>query len=94
MRCRLAGLLALLMSTSAGAQWLNHPDPTIPCLEDGKPNLSAAAPRTSDGKPDLSGVWQVEPSPPEEIQRVFAGNSTGTAPLDTVFREAFRFQPR
>ena len=44
MRCRLAGLLALLMSTSAGAQWLNHPDPTIPRLEDGKPNLSAAAP--------------------------------------------------
>jgi hypothetical protein len=91
MRCRLAGLLALLMSTSAGAQWLNHPDPTIPRLEDGKPNLSAAAPRTSDGKPDLSGVWQVEPSTPEEIQRVFAGNSTGTAPLDpTVPRVKYR----
>jgi hypothetical protein len=82
MRCLLVWLFALVMSTSAGAQWLHHPDPTIPRLKDGKPDLSAPVPRTSDDRPDLSGVWQVEPSPPEEIQRVFGENSAGTAVLD------------
>jgi hypothetical protein len=39
------------------AQWLNYPTPGIPCLLDGKPNLSEPTPKTSDGKPDLSGIW-------------------------------------
>ena len=38
------------------AQWLNYPDPGIPRLADGTPNLSATVPRVN-GKPDLSGVW-------------------------------------
>src|SRR5579863_2395293 len=42
------------------AQWLNYPTPGIPRLPNGKPNLTAAAPRTSDGKPDLSGIWAWE----------------------------------
>ena len=29
-------------------------------MRNGKPNLTAPAPRASDGKPDLSGVWQTE----------------------------------
>src|SRR5215471_11107904 len=48
---------ALAMPLSA--QWQNYPTPGIPRLPDGKPNLSAPAPRTSYGKPDLSGVWAV-----------------------------------
>ena len=56
--------VAILLAASAPgfAQWLNYPTPGIPRLPDGKPNLSAPAPRTA-GHPDLSGVWQLEPAP-------------------------------
>jgi hypothetical protein len=56
---------------SASAQWLNYPEPGTPLTRDGKPNLSAKAPRDRDGKPDLSGVWQIEPPPTGEIERIF-----------------------
>src|SRR5438094_930781 len=45
--------------TYAQAQWLNYPDARIPRTKDGKPNLSAPAPRLN-GKPDVSGLWQAE----------------------------------
>lgn len=51
------GVLAALSGT-ARAQWLNHPTPGIARLANGKPNLSAPAPRAANGKPDLSGQWQ------------------------------------
>ena len=51
-------IVATLLSTPAGAQWLNYPTPGSPRLPDGKPDLLAPAPRTSDGKPDLTGVWR------------------------------------
>jgi hypothetical protein len=56
-------LLILTMATTlcVHAQWLDRPTPGTPRLANGKPNLSAAAPRTG-GKPNLSGVWQVEGS--------------------------------
>ena len=69
---RLASTLALLLAaavTCAEAQWLNHRDPRIPRTADGKPNLSAPAPRI-EGKPDLSGVWQAERTPLDELVRV------------------------
>jgi len=47
----------LLLTSSAGAQWLNYPTSGIPRLPDGKPNLAAPAPRAPDGKPNLSGLW-------------------------------------
>ena len=50
-------LLVVALGTTAGAQWLNYPTPGIPRLPDGKPDLSAPAPKTADGKPDLSGIW-------------------------------------
>jgi len=56
---------------SANAQWLNYPAPGTPLTRDGKPNLSAKAPRAPNGKPDLSGVWLIEPPPAGEIERIF-----------------------
>ncbi|MBI2151077.1 MAG: hypothetical protein HYU27_10810, partial [Acidobacteria bacterium] len=40
------------------AQWVNIRLPGTPRLPDGKPDLTAPAPRTAGGKPDLSGVWR------------------------------------
>jgi hypothetical protein len=47
-RFRTACALAIfvLIAISAEAQWLNHPTAGIPRLPNGKPNLSAPAPRT------------------------------------------------
>lgn len=53
-------LAALVVGTTATAQWLNYPAPGIPRLPNGKPNLSAPTPRTVDGKPDLYGLWESE----------------------------------
>jgi len=70
-RSVIIGILLAGAIPCASAQWLNYRDPKTPRTKDGKPNLSATAPRASNGKPDLSGVWQTEPTPPEEMARLF-----------------------
>jgi hypothetical protein len=73
MLCRVAAVLfaAAVMLQTASAQWLNYPNPGIPRLPSGKPDLAAKAPRTRDGRPDLSGVWHVLSESLEEKKRLF-----------------------
>ncbi len=53
-------VIMLLCAVPASAQWLNYKTPGIPRTADGKPNLSAPAPKMPDGTPDLSGLWRVD----------------------------------
>jgi hypothetical protein len=76
-------LIAILLATSTlplVAQWLNYPDPRTPRTKEGKPNLSAPAPRMN-GKPDLSGVRQAERTPESEFARVL-GNDPARVQID------------
>ncbi len=65
--------IALAGAAACGqGQWLNHPAPGTPRTRDGKPDLSARAPR-ANGKPDLSGIWVAESATREELLRLFPG---------------------
>ena len=91
---RLIVLFALL-STGAHAQWLNYPTPGMPRTPDGKPNLTAPAPRAANGKPDLSGLWYIQPTSLAEMKRLY-GNLADAAnkvsvpgmELDTISKYA------
>jgi hypothetical protein len=61
--CALAVLPAI-----AAAQWLDYPTRGLPRTADGKPNLTAPAPRTPQGRLDLSGIWQALPDPRDPIE--------------------------
>ena len=50
-------LVLLAACVPLAAQWIHYPTPGIPRMPNGKPDLSAPAPKTAEGKPDLSGVW-------------------------------------
>ena len=60
MRYFMAGLIFWSASTALPAQWLKIQIPGIPRKADGKPDLTAPAPRIPGGKPDLSGLWGPE----------------------------------
>src|SRR4029078_3532687 len=71
----MAGILLIGILTYADAQWLNYPDARTPRTKDGKPDLTAPAPRLN-GKPDISGVWQAERSPGSGYERVLGKEFT------------------
>jgi hypothetical protein len=60
MKTRVAALAVaiVLASVAVNAQWRNIPKDGIPLGSDGKPNMSAPAPRTASGRVDLSGIYQ------------------------------------
>ena len=80
---RVAALLLAIMSAPVSAQWLQHRDPATPRTKDGKPNLSAPAPRASSGTPDLSGVWAAEPS--DELKRRLGSGAANPLDADLQF---------
>jgi hypothetical protein len=71
----------LFLSGFLSAQWIHQPTPGVPKGKDGKPSLTAPAPRVN-GKPDLSGMWIIAsalPCPP--IIRDDAGECLEKTPI-------------
>jgi len=61
---RLATLIMVcVIGPPVAAQWLKEPTKGIPRTADGKPSLSAPAPRGPDGRPDLAGLWRLDAGP-------------------------------
>ena len=56
--CAAIIIMITMLPSFAASQWPNYPTPGIPRTLDGKPNLSAPAPKLPDGKLDLSGIWK------------------------------------
>src|ERR1700694_1411724 len=52
--------IVVLICAPVYGQWVKVPAGGIPKGPDGKPNLSAPAPRSADGHPDLSAVVVVK----------------------------------
>ena len=91
-----AFVLALAGATCLHAQWLDHPTPGIPRTANGKPKLTAPAPRAPGGKPNLSGLWVTESAPRELLARLIPDgtNGAGEEPLSQYFINIFSdFQP-
>ena len=70
--------VAAVLSVSLQAQWQGYPTPGIPRAADGKPNLTAPAPKTSDRKPDLTGIWLAARAVFDLAQALKPGESVGT----------------
>src|SRR5436309_3403353 len=70
--------ILMLICAPLHAQWVKVPAPAIPRGPDGKPNLSAPAPRLADGHPDLSGIW--EPTNNKYVLNVAADLKPGDVP--------------
>jgi hypothetical protein len=81
-RSILAAVFCAGAAASLQAQWINQPAVGIPRTKDGKPNLAAPVPRGANGKPDLSGVWSTDPTPIQEMDRLFPGMQSFAVPGD------------
>lgn len=68
-------------SIVAHGQWVNYRVKGVPRTADGKPNLTAPAPRVN-GKPDLSGIWSTVPAKYNEANDVIPGIGILAVPGD------------
>jgi hypothetical protein len=59
----------------------------VPLGADGKPNLSAPAPKLPDGKPDFSGIWQA--ASPKWLRSLAGDLNPETLPFQTAGRALF-----
>src|ERR1700738_2660009 len=76
------------LACAASAQWLTNKTPNVPRDKDGKPNLSAPAPKMADGKPDLSGIWNPNP---KYLRNIAVDLKPGDVPMqpwaEAIFKE-------
>ncbi|HEY6507848.1 MAG TPA: hypothetical protein VIY56_07525 [Vicinamibacterales bacterium] len=77
MRGFLVVAAVVVASGLASAQWLRIPTAGIPRTPDGKPNLSAPAPRTADGRSVIDGLWR-------PTSRLIGDVRVGLKPGETV----------
>ena len=80
MRAMYRAVMLLVAATLSG-QWINQPARGVPRTPDGRPNLTAPAPRTG-GKPDMTGIWQTDMAPPGEVEKFVPGLGSFTVPGD------------
>jgi hypothetical protein len=79
---------SFVMHVSLSAQWLKHPTAGIPRAADGKPDLSAQAPRHASGRPVLAGLWRPAPGIVGDMTRGLKGGEVPYQPwAEKLFKE-------
>src|SRR5215471_6037666 len=73
--------MTLLAAAVLSGQWINEPARGVPRTRDGKPNLTAPAPRLA-GKPDFTGLWQTDMAAPGEIEKFIPDLGKSVVPGD------------
>ncbi|MEI9811175.1 MAG: hypothetical protein WDO18_00230 [Acidobacteriota bacterium] len=70
-----------ILAVAAHGQWIGYKVAGVPRTSDGKPNLTAPAPRVN-GKPDFTGIWATHPAKYGEAETVIPGIGILAVPGD------------